>query len=976
MVPFVTVSRYCTNSGLVSSGWVLYIRTTIHVKLNLKHKITRAHEPLLFLSSIRRVVLSLCCLMVMFPAAFSQKQYNNFYFSWYMGLRIDGCGETVLNDGQMNGVTSGGAATISDASGNLLFYSNSMSVWNRNHQIMPNGSFTTFWNGITSHYQGPVFVPYPGNSNIYYLFHESRTQVWNNDGDFVVELHYSIIDRTLDGGRGDISVKDQFLCANVTEATAAVTDASGNGYWVVTHMTKNDSFVVYHVGPAGLDPHPTYYKVGPAFGNTWRDRQVVIKFTPDRTKMVITRNIPSVRPNDDRDGGFDLYQFDDATGNISNPIVIRDGFVTEVPNSLGRYFSTGAEFSPDSRLLYVSSWDKLFQFDVSNYNYNAVNNSETLVGTSDFYSYGLAQVLLAPNGKIYLTKWYPDQYLGEIKNPNVQGTGCGFKTDAVFFPKAVVYASLSEGLGNCIQPYVQATPYTPADMSVTKSCYGDSTVFSIPMANVDSVKWDFGDPASNTADTTSVELPKHYFANQQDYTVQSTIYSSCAQVTIQKTVTISDPKIDIGDDTVLCTGQPLTLRANLPGASFSWQDGSLLDTIPVHSAGQYKVIADYKGCSVSDSLVVNYLPLPANRLGGNTSICAGDSVLLSDPDPGLKFQWQDASTGSALLVKQAGIYWLKATDNNGCSSADTVVVSSIPLPVFSLGADTTLCDGRQLHYDLNASGVNYNWNDGTLGGRYVISQPGLYWLNAEKDGCGFRDSIQVSYKPNPVVSLGPDTLMCIGDSKLLKVSPPYSSVLWSNGSHGDELNVKVPGLYWVSVNLQGCITSDSVAISYHTVPEFSLGADTVICTGTTVLLAPSLKNSDLRWQDNSTGGSYLVTEPGTYALTASNVCGSSASEIHITPGACILVIPNAFTPNSDGHNDLFRVKYPQFIQTFRMSIFDRWGRRVFETADARQGWDGNSNGQAQPAGTYVWMIYYHDVLGNNVNRSGTLLLIR
>lgn len=894
-----------------------------------------------------------------------------------MGLRIDGCGETVLNDGQMNGVSAGGAATISDpTTGNLLFYSNSMSVWNRDHQIMPNGNFTTYWNGITSHYQGPIFVPYPGKSNLYYLFHESRTQVWNDDGDFVVELHYSIIDRNLDGGRGDISVKDQLLYANTTEATAAVTDASGNGYWIVTHMTRNDSFVVYHVGAAGLEPQPKYYKIGPAFGNTWRDRQVVIKFSPDRTKMVITRNIPSVRPNADRDGGFDLYQFDASTGAISNPIVIRDGFVTEVPNALGRYFSTGAEFSPNSRLLYVSTWDKLFQLDVSYYDYNAINNSETLIGTSENDYYPMAQVLLAPNGKIYLTKFYPDKYLGEIKNPDVTGVGCGYVRDAVYFPNAVDNISLSEGLGNCIQPYVKNIPYTPEDMAVTHSCFGDSTAFSIPLTNVDSVKWDFGDPVSLTADTTSVKLPKHYFAHEQDYTVQSTIYSTCAKVTIQKTVTISDPKINLGGDRSICTGQPLTLKAVLPGASFSWQDGSSLDTIAVQVAGKYKVTADYKGCSVSDSLNVTLLPLPQLQLGGNKSICAGDSLLLEDTEPNLQFQWQDASTANSLLVKQGGVYWLKATDHNGCFSTDTVVVSTVPLPVFSLGADTALCDGQVLHYNLDASGVSYNWNDGVSGGAYVIDKPGLFWLNAAKDGCAFRDSILVSYKPYPVVDLGPDTLICAGDTKLLAVAQPYSSVLWNNGSRAGELLVSSSGLYRVTVNLRGCIVSDSVKVTYHTVPEFSLGTDTMICTGTTILLTPSLSNEALRWQDNSTSMSYMVTEPGVYSLTASNVCGSSTREIHITPGACTLVIPNAFTPNADGHNDQFRVKYPQFIKTFRMSIFDRWGRRVFETANARQGWDGYANGQAQPAGTYVWKIYYHDVLGNDVSRSGTLTLIR
>lgn len=909
--------------------------------------------------------------------AYSQKQYDNFYFGWYMAMRIQGCGETVLNDGQMNGVSSGGAGTISDTAGNLLFYSNSMSVWDRNNQVMPNGTFTTYWEGITSHYQGPVFIPYPGTNNLYYLFHESRTQVWNNDGDFVVELHYSIIDKNLNGGLGDISVKDQFLYANTTEATAAVTDASGKGYWVVSHMTNNDSFVVYHVGLSGLDPTPTYYKIGTVFGNTWRDRQVVIKFSPDRTKMVISRNIPSVAANDDRDGGFDLYQFDDATGVISNPIVVREGFVTEVPNSLGRYFSTGAEFSPDSHLLYVSTWDKLFQFDVSNYDFNDVNNSRVLVGTSDFYSYGLGQVLLASNGKIYMTRYYPDQYLGRINNPDVPGVGCSVQTDAVYFPDAIYNVSLTEGLGNCVQPYLHSAAFTPGDLIVSNTCLGDSALFTIPMTDVDSVKWNFGDPVSANSDTSSQSQPKHYYASQQTYNVQSIIFSTCVKDTIDKTVTISHPTLDLGDDTALCQGQVLILQAGLTGATYNWQDGSSLDSFVVLTGGKYKLTANFKGCVVSDSIVVSYLALPPLTLGNDTAICAGDSLLLSGPNsPGLRYQWQDGSTNDSYLAKTSGTYWLKATGSNGCSSSDTLQISSIPLPSFSLGDDTALCTGQLLSYHYDVPGVSYDWNDGTTGGNYSIRQAGLYWLNAEKNGCFFRDSIAVSYKPLPNVNLGPDTLLCVGDTKLLTVSMPYTSVNWSNGATGDYLLVDQPGLYTVTVSLQGCSVTDSIAITYHTVPIFSLGADTMICEGTTILLSPGLNDPDLRWQDNSTGATYTITEPGTYSLTATNSCGSATREIQVTPGVCMLVIPNAFTPNGDGHNDVFRVKYPQFIRTFHMAIFDRWGQRVFETADARQGWDGYFHGQAQPAGTYVWTIYYHDVEGKDANRSGTVLLIR
>ena len=87
-------------------------------------------------------------------------------------------------------------------------------------------------------------------------------------------------------------------------------------------------------------------------------------------------------------------------------------------------------------------------------------------------------------------------------------------------------------------------------------------------------------------------------------------------------------------------------------------------------------------------------------------------------------------------------------------------------------------------------------------------------------------------------------------------------------------------------------------------------------------------------------------------------------------------MPNAFTPNNDGHNDVFEVKYPQLIKTIQMTVFDRWGQKVFESNDPTKGWDGTLNGIKQPVGNYVWIIKYTDLLGNSKKKSGNVLLIR
>jgi gliding motility-associated-like protein len=107
-----------------------------------------------------------------------------------------------------------------------------------------------------------------------------------------------------------------------------------------------------------------------------------------------------------------------------------------------------------------------------------------------------------------------------------------------------------------------------------------------------------------------------------------------------------------------------------------------------------------------------------------------------------------------------------------------------------------------------------------------------------------------------------------------------------------------------------------------------------------------------------------------------NACGITEDEINITKGICQLQMPNAFSPNYDGRNDLFRIKHWQFIKTFEMQIYDRWGMLVFRTTDPRNGWNGNYRGSPQPTGNYVWTISLVDLDGKAGFYRGNFLLLR
>ncbi|MDB5247985.1 MAG: hypothetical protein JWQ40_2379, partial [Segetibacter sp.] len=296
-------------------------------------------------------------------------------------------------------------------------------------------------------------------------------------------------------------------------------------------------------------------------------------------------------------------------------------------------------------------------------------------------------------------------------------------------------------------------------------------------------------------------------------------------------------------------------------------------------------------------------------LGNDTSICVNSSLLLQSPINNVSNTWEDGSTTATHSVSLPGNYWLRITDVNGCSHADTVNIQDKPLPAVYLGNDTVLCNDQALTLQVNDNSIEtYKWHDGTGLPSFVVKEPGKFYVTVTgNNGCSNSDTINISYANSPVVDLG-------------------------NGG--------------------------------------------VICPNSPVIIDPQLSNVSYLWQDGSTGPTYTVTAPGVYSLTATNFCGPTTASVEFKEGLCRLLIPGAFTPNSDGLNDLFRVKYTEFIRTFRLTVFNRWGLKVFETTDPSRGWNGKYKNRDQEPGSYVWVITYTDLGGKTENAKGSVLLIR
>ena len=393
------------------------------------------------------------------------------------------------------------------------------------------------------------------------------------------------------------------------------------------------------------------------------------------------------------------------------------------------------------------------------------------------------------------------------------------------------------------------------------------------------------------------------------------------------------------------------------------------------------MVKDANGITATDAVRLTALPTPKVYIGSDTVVCAGSVLFLAVPqEAGYSYIWDDGSTGFSYAVTQAGAYSVKVTNQYGCYASTSINVLVRPTTLFSLGNDTTLCYGRDLQLKpMPALQGSYLWSNGSSSPTLTIHTPGVYWLKVTDSVCVKRDSIRVSYKLNPQVSLGTDTALCIGQTLLLDATVANSVYIWQDGSTNSSFLVNQPGVYSVKVAGNGCDTTVQLTVSYITKPPKNLIKDTTVCIKQLLILDASYPNSTYQWQDGSVLPQFTVTTAGTYAVLITGQCGTTtdSATVKFDNCDCIFYVPNAFTPNGDGKNDIFLPKYHCLLNNYELKVFNRWGQLVFESRNPAVGWDGSYGNRQQETGTYIWELNYEDNLtGKNMRKTGTITLIQ
>ncbi|HKR03846.1 MAG TPA: choice-of-anchor L domain-containing protein [Bacteroidia bacterium] len=373
------------------------------------------------------------------------------------------------------------------------------------------------------------------------------------------------------------------------------------------------------------------------------------------------------------------------------------------------------------------------------------------------------------------------------------------------------------------------------------------------------------------------------------------------------TVTFINPaSVNLGNDTTICSGQPVTLGGNLSGTIFLWSTGQTTSTITVSQSGTYWVNAGPPGCQGSDTIVVNISLVSAN-LGNDTTICTGQSVVLGNTLAGNSFLWSTGATTSTISVSNSGTYTVTVTDG-GCMGTDSINVIITPPPVIALGNDTTLCSGNTL--TLNAgTHSSYIWSTGNTTSTINVTTSGTYYVNVSDGGCFGADSINVNFTPLPVVNLGSNLSFCSGLTDTLDAGNAGATYLWSNGNTTQTVIVNSSGTYTVTVTMAGCSASGSVLVTVNSLPVIVLSNDVAICTGNSTNLSAS-GGVNYSWTPSNGLSSTTISNPvanptstTTYTVTVTDANSCSASKsVTVTVNALPVITTIADTVICEGNS--------------------------------------------------------------------------
>jgi gliding motility-associated-like protein len=780
--------------------------------------------------------------ILIFLNSFAQKESYNWYFGSMAGISFNNGAPTSLLNSSMS--HNFGCATISDSIGNLLFYTNGMTVWNKNHQPMPNGSGLL---GSVTGYQNCMIVPIPEKSDQYYIFTVGTCDDLNLT---CVGLHYSVLKLNLNNGLGDIDplYKNIPLTQSdkAIEKITAVRHSNGKDFWIIVrNLSEPDNeFHSYNISGLGINSIPVRSSClifVPPFHEANRG---ALKISPDGN-FIVSLNVYAFSGTYGNEIGF----FDATNGQI-------DLTFTFLPVNFDEH---GAEFSPNNHFLYISnpaqnSQNRILQFDITKLS----DVSTFMASQIEIGAGGRSSCLQAgPDGKIYVAR-HNKEYLGVINNPELQGTACDYDSLGVYLGGRYCKYSLPQFIqtyflrfeyeGNCVNGIFTFTPnFNP-----------------VP----DSIHWDFGDPASGASNYSNDLNPQHTYSEGGDYTVIVFVrFPDGRTETATREVNVSDlPHPYPGNDTIVCEGTLVTLLATPGFESYLWNTGSISSAITVADTGYYWIEAmNAEGCTGRDTVHVAWFAEPqldsvpvVSPTTCGSSIGAITGVTISGGSPPYSVRWVNSigdTIGTTNNIYNLGVdnYYLWVTDLHGCQvqefSCDIqnfdsdLIITNVPKndtwcnqPLGTLNVEVQMGLSDRLFYSID------DWATWQTNGEFNNLLPNPYFVKV-KDSLG----CVAVYSGNPVFINNLPGLSVTGVNIVHETDNDADGIITIIAS-GDALLYSLDGAAPQSVNqftsltsgdytvtvtdMHGCDSTFLVEVERITAQTlFATAGDTAVCNG-------------------------------------------------------------------------------------------------------------------------------------------------
>ena len=709
---------------------------------------------------------------------YSQNEYNIWYFGEGAGLDFNSGQPQSLANSKMS--TFEGSSSISDSAGNLLFYTDGVTIWNKNHDTMQNG-FGLF--GHNSSTQSVLIAKQPGSLNIYYVFTTDAI-------DFLTEsnrgVSYSLVDLSLNNGLGAVISKNNLLFKSSNEKISAVHHANKKDIWIASLKRFSDSVYCYLLNENGIS-NPVISKnpgnkIG--FSDYFKGGHGQMKYASNGKKLAYT-NVSLFSWDS---GKIHLMDFNSKDGTCSNPITIID-----CP-----FIPYGLEFSYNGDFLYVNGKElqNLYQIPVKSLVdsvsfYNVANKLN-----SSILRYQIGQMQLGPDRRIYISSFY-DSFISVIENPDSLNCKFAFKKISLKGKKSML------GFPSMIQSQLY---YSPVILNDT-ICLNDTVNIAIQHVSADSVYWDFGDSKKQITNNTFVH---HVYKDSGTYLLKAKIFFKNGK----DTVITSFQRVEyikklILPDTILCEGDSLTLNIYDNSIKrYSWSDSNNEFVRVLKFQGQYSLNYSNNMCKRSDTMFLKIGFRPSVYIGNDTVFCGKFLHTISTVKNFKSYLWNTGSTNYYITTSQSGNYYVSVLDSNSCKATDTISIESFNRPKFSYYSDSLNC--KYMFYKAERQlGINYLWSNGDTGVIGKFSQKGTYFLFTQNKFCNFKDSLIINNISKPELDLGNDTNLCRGPLLLNLVPGNY---LWENGSNSNNRIINKPGLYWLKMSTGNCSVFDSLII--------------------------------------------------------------------------------------------------------------------------------------------------------------------